>query len=68
MARPVRNNEVESKLRTLQDQLSEYKAELKTVHPTFKISKGGKRLSNINATIEKLEREIDTLKKRETKA
>jgi uncharacterized protein YxjI len=52
-------------LRTLKDQLAEYKAELKTVHPTFNISKGGKRLSNITATIQKLEREIDTLKKRE---
>ena len=68
MARPVRNNEVESKLKTLKEQLAEYKAELKTVHPTFKISKGGKRLSNINATIQKLEREIDTLKKREKQA
>jgi hypothetical protein len=34
------------------------------VHPTFKISKNGKRLSNINATIVRLEREIDELKKR----
>lgn len=65
MARPVRNNEVAGKLRTLKDQLAEYKAELKTVHPTFKISKNGKRLSNIEATITRLEREIDTLKKRE---
>ena len=65
MARPVRNNEVESKLKTLKEQLAEYKAELKTVHPVFKISKGGKRLSNISATIQKLEREIDVLKKRE---
>ena len=53
MARPVRNNEVAGKLRTL-----------KTVHPTFKISKNGKRLVNINATIAKLEREIEELKKR----
>lgn len=64
MARPVRNNEVESKLKTLKEQLAEYKAELKTVHPVFKISKGGRRLSNITATIQKLEREIDVLKKR----
>jgi septal ring factor EnvC (AmiA/AmiB activator) len=64
MARPVRNNEVAGKLRTLKDQLAEYKEELKTVHPTFKISKNGKRLSNINATIQKLEREIEELKKR----
>ncbi len=64
MARPVRNNEVAGKLRTLKDQLAEYKEELKTVHPTFKISKNGKRLSNINATIAKIEREIDELKKR----
>ncbi|HSV12064.1 MAG TPA: hypothetical protein VLI68_14910 [Hanamia sp.] len=64
MARPVRNNEVAGKLRTLKDQLAEYKEELKSVHPTFKISKNGKRLSNINATIAKLEREIDELKKR----
>ncbi|MEO8961971.1 MAG: hypothetical protein ABI325_08825 [Ginsengibacter sp.] len=65
MARPVRNNEVAGKLNTLKDQLAEYKAELKTVHPTFKISKNGKRLSNINATIDRLEREIDILKKRQ---
>ena len=64
MARPVRNNEVAGKLRTLKDQLAEYKAELKTVHPTFKISKNGKRLVNINATIAKLEREIEERKKR----
>lgn len=64
MARPVRNNEVEGKLKTLKEQLADYKAELKTVHPTFKISKNGKRLTNINATIAKLEREIDELKKR----
>ncbi|MGN6542277.1 MAG: hypothetical protein ACTHKY_15820 [Ginsengibacter sp.] len=64
MARPVRNNEVAGKLRTLKDQLAEYKEELKTVHPTFKISKNGKRLSNINATIQKIEREIEELKKR----
>ncbi len=65
MARPVRNNEIAGKLRTLKDQLAEYKEELKSVHPTFKISKNGKRLSNINATIAKIEREIDELKKRE---
>ena len=64
MARPVRNNEVESKLNTLKTQLAEYKAELKTVHPTFKISKSGKRGSNIIATISKLEKEIEILKKR----
>lgn len=64
MARPVRNNEVAGKLRTLKDQLAEYKEELKSVHPTFKISKNGKRLSNINATIQKIEREIEELKKR----
>lgn len=64
MARPVRNNEVAGKLRTLKEQLAEYKEELKTVHPTFKISKNGKRLFNINATIQKLEREIEELKKR----
>ncbi len=64
MARPVRNNEVAGKLRTLKDQLAEYKEELKSVHPTFKISKNGKRLSNINATIAKIEREIEELKKR----
>jgi septal ring factor EnvC (AmiA/AmiB activator) len=67
MARPVRNNEVAGKLRTLKDQLAEYKEELKTVHPTFKISKNGKRLSNINATIQKIEREIEELKKRDEK-
>lgn len=66
MARPVRNNEVAGKLKTLKDQLAEYKAELKTVHPTFKISKNGKRLVNINGTIAKLEREIEELKKRES--
>jgi hypothetical protein len=66
MARPVRNNEIAGKLRTLKDQLAEYKEELKTVHPTFKISKNGKRLSNINATIAKIEREIEELKKRKT--
>ena len=65
MARPVRNNEVAGKLKTLKEQLADYKAELKTVHPTFKISKNGKRVSNIEATITRLEREIDTLKKRE---
>lgn len=64
MARPVRNNEVAGKLKTLRDQLAEYKAELKTVHPTFKISKNGKRLVNINATIAKIEKEIEILKKR----
>ncbi|MEO6894134.1 MAG: hypothetical protein ABI136_03805 [Ginsengibacter sp.] len=64
MARPVRNNEVAGKLKTLKEQLADYKEELKTVHPTFKISKNGKRLTNINATIAKLEREIDELKKR----
>ena len=64
MARPVRNNEVESKLNTLKGQLAEYKAELKTVHPTFNISKSGKRGSNIIATISKLEKEIEILKKR----
>jgi uncharacterized protein Yka (UPF0111/DUF47 family) len=66
MARPVRNNEVAGKLKTLKEQLAEYKEELKTVHPTFKISKNGKRLTNINGTIAKLEREIDELKKRKT--
>lgn len=66
MARPVRNNEIAGKLRTLKDQLAEYKEELKTVHPTFKISKNGKRLTNINATIAKIEREIDELKKRKS--
>ena len=55
------------KLKTLKEQLAEYKAELKTVHPTFKISKNGKRLTNINATIAKLEREIDELKKKARK-
>jgi peptidoglycan hydrolase CwlO-like protein len=64
MARPVRNNEVAGKLKTLKEQLTSYKEELKTVHPTFKISKNGKRLTNINATIAKLEREIEELKKR----
>ncbi len=64
MARPVRNNEVAGKLKTLKEQLADYKEELKTVHPTFKISKNGKRLANINATIAKLEREIEELKKR----
>lgn len=64
MARPVRNNEVAGKLKTLREQLASYKEELKTVHPTFKISKNGKRLTNINATIAKLEREIEELKKR----
>jgi uncharacterized protein Yka (UPF0111/DUF47 family) len=64
MVRPVRNNEVAGKLKTLKEQLAAYKEELKTVHPTFKISKNGKRLTNINATIAKLEREIDELKKR----
>ena len=64
MARPVRNNEVAGNLKTLKEQLATYKEELKTVHPTFKISKNGKRLSNINATITKLEREIEELKKR----
>lgn len=64
MARPVRNNEVEAKLNTLKGQLEEYKAELKTVHPTFNISKNGKRGSNIIATISKLEKEIAILKKR----
>ncbi|MEO7960993.1 MAG: hypothetical protein ABIR19_05580 [Ginsengibacter sp.] len=64
MARAIRKTEIASKLRTLTEQLEEYKAELKTVHPTFKISKKGKRLDNINATITKLEREIQELKKR----
>lgn len=64
MARAIRKTEVASKLKTLNEQLEEYKEELKTVHPTFKISKKGKRLYNINATITKLEREIDELKKR----
>jgi hypothetical protein len=64
MARPVRNNEVAGKLKTLREQLADYKEELKTVHPTFKISKNGKRLTNINATIAKIEREIEELKKR----
>ena len=64
MARPVRNNEVAGKLRTLKEQLASYKEELKSVHPIFKISKNGKRLSNITATIQKLEREIEELKKR----
>ena len=64
MARPVRNNEVAGKLKTLKEQLASYKEELKTVHPTFKISKNGKRLSNIEATITRLEREIGELKKR----
>ena len=65
MASTVRNNEVAGKLTPLKEQLADYKAELKTVHPTFKISQNGKRLSNIEATINRLEREIDTLKKRE---
>ena len=64
MARAIRKTEIASKLRTLKEQLAEYKAELKTVHPTFKISKKGKRLDNINATIAKLEREIEDLQKR----
>lgn len=64
MARAIRKSEVEGKLRTLTEQLAEYKAELKTVHPTFKISKNGKRLDNINATITKLQREIKELKKK----
>ena len=64
MARAIRKTEIVSKLKTLQEQLDEYKEELKTVHPTFKISKKGKRLTNINATITKLEREIAELKKR----
>ena len=64
MARPVRINEGAGKLKTIKEQLATYKEELKTVHPTFKISKNGKRLSNINATIAKLEREIEELKKR----
>ncbi|MEP7251090.1 MAG: hypothetical protein ABI683_01885 [Ginsengibacter sp.] len=64
MARAIRKTEIAGKLKTLQEQLDEYKEELKTVHPTFKISKKGKRLYNINATITKLEREIEELKKR----
>ncbi|CAN5359375.1 hypothetical protein BH20BAC1_BH20BAC1_19360 [soil metagenome] len=64
MARAIRKSEVEGKLRTLKEQLAEYKAELKTVHPTFKISKNGKRLTNINATITRIEREIETLTKK----
>ena len=64
MARAIRKTEIAGKLKTIQEQLEEYKAELKTVHPTFKISKKGKRLDNINATITKLEREIAELKKR----
>ncbi len=64
MARAIRKTEIAGKLKTLQEQLEEYKAELKTVHPTFKISKKGKRLDNINATITKLEREIAELKKK----
>ncbi len=64
MARAIRKTEIAGKLKTLQEQLEEYKAELKTVHPTFKISKKGKRLDKINETITKLEREIAELKKR----
>ncbi len=63
MARAIRKSEIDGKLRTLQEQLADYKAELKTVHPTFKISKNGKRLDIISATITKLERDIQELKK-----
>ena len=64
MARAIRKSEIQGKLRTLKEQLAEYKAELKTVHPTFKISKNGKRLTNINATIARIEKEIETLSKK----
>ncbi len=64
MARAIRKTEIAAKLKTLKEQLEEYKDELKTVHPTFKISKKGKRLDNITATITKLERDIEGLKKR----
>jgi hypothetical protein len=63
MARPVRKSEIEGKLKTLKEQLADYKADLKSVHPQFKISKKGNRESNIIATIAKLEREIESLKK-----
>ena len=41
MARAIRKTEIAGKLKTLKEQLDEYKEELKTVHPTFKISKKG---------------------------